>query len=155
MDNLADLDADNWRMSVTEAPCGPLTATGIHGLDLCVGVHGAAESVVASLRSVDGGAVDGALGILLTFRNGAGAVITSLTGPPFSVRFAVFGTRGWVEIRDKTHPEAPEGWILTKCMRGGRMETVESAPTPPCSRISRPSRPRLAAGRRIRSPSRR
>ena len=36
-----------------------------------------------------------------------------------------------MEIRDKTHPEAPEGWILTKCMRGGRMESVESPPTSP------------------------
>jgi predicted dehydrogenase len=125
MDNLANLDADNWRMSVAEAP------TGIHALDLCVSVHGAAESVVASLRSVDGGAVDGALGILLTFKSGAGALVTSLVGPPFAVRFAVFGTQGWVEIRDKTHPESPEGWIVTKCMRGGRMESVESAPMSP------------------------
>jgi predicted dehydrogenase len=47
------------------------------------------------------------------------------------VRFAVFGTQGWVEIRDKTHPETPEGWILTKCMRGGRMESVESPSASP------------------------
>jgi predicted dehydrogenase len=131
MDNLANLDADNWRRSGAEAPCGPLTATGVHALDLCVSVHGVAESVIASLRSVDGGAVDGALGIMLTFRSGAGALITSLIGPPFSVRFAVFGTQGWVEIRDKTHPETPEGWILTKCMRGGRMESVESPSASP------------------------
>ena len=131
MDNLANLEADNWRRSDTEAPCGPLTSTGIHALDLCVSVHGAAESVVASLRKVAGGTVDDALGILVNFKSGADALITALIGPPFSIRFAVFGTKGWVEIRDKTHPEAPEGWILTKCMRGGRMESVESPPSSP------------------------
>ena len=131
MDNLANLDADNWRRSDTEAPCGPLTSTGIHALDLCVSVHGAAESVVASLRNVAGGADDGALGILVKFKSGADALITALIGPPFSIRFALFGSQGWVEIRDKTHPEAAEGWILTKCLRGGRMESVESPPTSP------------------------
>ena len=100
MDNLANLDADNWRRSDTEAPCGPLTSTGIHALDLCVSVHGAAESVVASLRNVAGGADDGALGILVKFRSGADALITALIGPPFSIRFALSRTArsGWRKV---------------------------------------------------------
>jgi predicted dehydrogenase len=32
---------------------------------------------------------------------------------PFEGRFAVYGTKGWAEVRDKTHPEAPQGWTLT------------------------------------------
>ena len=127
-DNLGDLPADHWRRSEAQAPCGPLTATAVHGLDLCVSVHGAAESVVASLRKMAGPAVDDSLSILVHFKDGADALITSLSGSPFSARFAVFGTKGWVQVSDKAHPEEPEGWILTKRMRGGRMESVESPP---------------------------
>ena len=94
-------------------------------------VHGAATSVLADLRDIAAPAAADALGILLSFESGAVALITALIGPPFSIRFAVFGTMGWVEIRDKTHPEKPEGWVLTKCLRGGRMEHVESPPTSP------------------------
>jgi predicted dehydrogenase len=117
--------ADNWRKSDAEAPCGPLTSTGIHALDLCVGVLGAPETVVASRRRNVRPAPADALSILMGFRNGADAVITALSGTPFSVRFAVFGDRGWVELRDKTHPENAEGWVVTTCMRGGAMEIVD------------------------------
>src|SRR5260221_2675982 len=34
---------DNWRLSGTEAPAGPMTATGVHLLDLAVGLMGPAE----------------------------------------------------------------------------------------------------------------
>ena len=127
-DNLVDLPAGHWRRSEAQAPCGPLTATAVHGLDLCVSVHGAAESVLASLRKMAGPAVDDSLSILVHFKDGADALITSLSGSPFSARFAVFGTKGWVQVSDKAHPEEPEGWILTRRMRGGRMESVESPP---------------------------
>ncbi len=33
-------------------------------------------------------------------------------------------------MRDKTHPEAPEGWTLTTCLRGGPAVAVEMAPAP-------------------------
>src|SRR5487761_1300634 len=39
-----NLPADNWRQSMTEAPAGPLTATGIHLLDLSVSLLGTPES---------------------------------------------------------------------------------------------------------------
>src|SRR5882672_2884442 len=43
---------DNWRMSGKEAPAGPMTATGIHLLDLAVGLLGPAEQVFASVRQL-------------------------------------------------------------------------------------------------------
>jgi predicted dehydrogenase len=42
-DKFLSLPADNWRLSAKEAPAGPMTATGIHLLDLSVGVMGPAE----------------------------------------------------------------------------------------------------------------
>ena len=42
----------------------------------------------------------------------------------------VFGSQGWAEVRDRAHPEAPEGWTLTTCLRGGRMQSVDMPPTP-------------------------
>ncbi|HSU77045.1 MAG TPA: Gfo/Idh/MocA family oxidoreductase, partial [Burkholderiales bacterium] len=40
-DKFLSLPPDNWRLSAKEAPAGPMTATGIHLLDLSVGVFGA------------------------------------------------------------------------------------------------------------------
>src|ERR1043165_6772206 len=44
-DKFLSLPAHNWRLNPKEAPAGPLTATGIHLLDLSVGVFGAAKRV--------------------------------------------------------------------------------------------------------------
>jgi predicted dehydrogenase len=38
---------------------------------------------------------------------------------PFISRFALYGSHGWVEIRDKAHVEAPQGWWLTRSGAGG------------------------------------
>ena len=51
-DKFLALDPTNWRLSGAEAPAGPMTATGIHLLDLAVGVFGEAESVLASVRQL-------------------------------------------------------------------------------------------------------
>jgi len=124
---LRPLAPDNWRLQKTEAPGGTMTALGIHGLDLCIAVNGPAESVFANVRSLASPTRD-TVTVLVSFKSGAQAVITSLMGPPFSIRFAVFGNQGWVEVHDKAHPQAPEGWILTKCKHGGRAEVVEYPP---------------------------
>ena len=122
---LRPLPADNWRLQKEESPGGTtMVALGIHGLDLSIAVNGPAESVLASLRSV-AHPTRNTLAILLNFKNGANGVISSVLGPPFSIRFAVFGTKGWVEIRDKAHPQAPEGWLLTKGVHGGPQQTIE------------------------------
>ncbi len=116
---------DNWRIQKSEAPGGPsMTALGIHGLDLCIAVNGPAASVTANMSSIisDKGET---LPILIRFKNGANAVISSLFGPPFSIRFAVFGSKGWVEVHDKTHPQAPTGWLLRRGKHGSPQETVE------------------------------
>ena len=44
-DKFLSLPPDNWRLSAREAPAGPMTATGVHLLDLSVGAMGAADWV--------------------------------------------------------------------------------------------------------------
>src|SRR5260221_13917862 len=51
-DKFLTLSTDNWRLTDKEAPAGPMTATGIHILDLAVGVFGAAESVLCSVKQL-------------------------------------------------------------------------------------------------------
>jgi predicted dehydrogenase len=113
------IPADNWRVQKQERPAGSMTALGIHGLDMCVAVCGEANSVLARSSSLVSPLED-TLGILVDFHSGAHAVITSLNGPPFSVRFAVFGDQGWMELHDKTAPWVPSGWTLTRSRHGGQ-----------------------------------
>jgi predicted dehydrogenase len=131
---------DNWRLSGKEAPAGPMTATGIHLLDLSVGVFGEAETVHASVKQLGSPLTNGdTLAALVTFRKGGHALITAILATPFAGRFAVYGSEGWAEVRDKTHPEAPEGWTLTTCLRGQRPEPSTSRRRRPYWRTSRPS----------------
>ena len=130
-DKFLTLPADNWRLSATEAPAGPMTATGIHLLDLSIGVFGPAMSVYASVKQLGSQLVNGdTLAILVTFQNGGHALISAILATPFVGRFAIFGSKGWVEVRDKTHPEAPEGWTFTQCLRGERAISEEIPPSP-------------------------
>jgi predicted dehydrogenase len=128
-DKFLSLPADNWRLSGKEAPAGPMTATGIHLLDLSVGIFGEAERAYASVKQLGSQLVNGdTLAILVSFRKGGHALISAILATPFEGRFAVYCNRGWIEVRDKTHPEAPEGWVLTTCLQGGKRTRVEYPP---------------------------
>jgi predicted dehydrogenase len=128
-DKFLSLPADNWRLSGKEAPGGPMTATGIHLLDLSVGIFGEAERAYASVKQLGSQLVNGdTLAILVSFKNGGHALISAILATPFDGRFAVYCNKGWIEVRDKTHPEAPEGWVLTTCRQGGKRTSVEYPP---------------------------
>ena len=127
-DKFLSLASDNWRLSQKEAPAGPMTATGIHLLDLSVGVLGPADRVFASVRQLGSQLTNGdTLGILVSFASGANALLGAVLATPFDGRFAVYGNQGWAEVRDKAHPEAPQGWTLTVHMRN-REKTVREFP---------------------------
>ncbi|HEX7052893.1 MAG TPA: Gfo/Idh/MocA family oxidoreductase [Burkholderiales bacterium] len=128
-DRFLSLPADNWRLSPTEAPAGPMTATGIHLLDLSVGLLGPVERVFASVRTLGSRLANGdTLGILASFRSGANALLGAVLATPFDGRFAVYGNRGWAEVRDKAHPESPRGWTLTIQVRGEEKRVKEYPP---------------------------
>ena len=128
-DKFLSLEPDNWRMSQTEAPAGPMTATGIHLLDLAVGLLGPAQQVYARVRQLGSGLVNGdTLGILVTHKSGANSLISAVLATPFDGRFAVYGNRAWAEVRDKAHPEAPEGWVLTVKKRNSQPHSISFPP---------------------------
>jgi len=139
-DKFLSLPPDNWRLSAKEAPAGPMTATGIHLLDLSVGVFGPAERVFASVRQLGSQLVNGdTLGILVNFKSGGNALLGAVLATPFDGRFAVYCNKGWAEVRDKAHPEAPQGWTLTVHRRGGEKLCASFRRPRRCSRTSRRS----------------
>ena len=130
-DKFLDLPADNWRLSSAEAPGGPMTATGIHLLDLAVSILGPAERALANVRQLGSGLTNGdTLAALVSFRSGANALLTAILATPFDGRFAVYGSKGWAEVRDKAHPEKSEGWTLTTSIRGEALTVTEFPPAP-------------------------
>ena len=128
-DKMLALPLDNWRLTPEEAPAGPMTATGIHILDLAVGIFGEAESVVCNVKQLGSRLSNGdTLAALVSFRNGGHALLTAILATPFDGRFAVYCNKGWIEVRDKAHTATPEGWTLTKVVSGDKRTTREYPP---------------------------
>jgi len=131
-DKFLGMPANNWRLTAAEAPAGPLTATGIHLVDLSVAVLGQPERAFASVRQLGSHLVNGdTLGALVGFHDGGHALISAILATPFDGRFAVYGSKGWVEVRDKAHPESPAGWTFTLCRRGAARESRDIPPASP------------------------
>ena len=128
-DKFFALPKNNWRLSNTHAPVGPLTATGIHLVDLSIAILGPCEQVWARLATLGSDFENGdTLGIMLGFHSGANALISAVLATPFDGRFAVFGSKGWVEIRDRTPPESPSGWDIKTMLRNQVQHTKFSPP---------------------------
>ena len=128
-DKFLALPPDNWRLSPALAPVGPLSATGIHLVDLAVSILGEPSEVWARLstRATTFGNGD-TLSVTLGFESGATASITAILTTPFIGRICVLGSEGWMEIRDRSHPENPTGWDVTTVRRGGEREERVVAP---------------------------
>jgi len=125
-DKFVSLAADNWRLSEANAPAGGMTATGIHLFDLATTLFGEGETAFASSGTLASAIQNGdSTCALVRYRNGGTAYVAAMLATPFISRVALFGSEGWVEVRDKAHVEAPEGWYLTRCAKSGRPEVTE------------------------------
>lgn len=145
-DKFLALPPDNWRLSATDAPVGPLSATGIHLVDLAIAVFGRPVEVWARLGTLATGFANGdTLTVTLGFDGGRTALLTAVLTTPFAGRVTVLGSRGWMEIRDREHPENPQGWDVTTVFRGGR-PTTEFCPPHPSVRANLEAFARAAAG---------
>lgn len=117
-DKFLKLPRDNWRLSQSENPVGPLSATGIHLVDLSIALLGRPTQVWARLATLGSDFANGdTLAITLGFANGTTALLTAVLTTPFIGRLALLGSKGWMEIRDRTHPENPTGWDVTRALR--------------------------------------
>jgi predicted dehydrogenase len=129
-DKFLALPPDNWRLSPTEAPVGPLSATGIHLVDLAVSILGEPREVWARLSTQATSFGNGdTLSVTLGFDGGTTASITAILTTPFIGRVCVLGSEGWSEIRDRSHPESPSGWDVVTQRRGAEREERFVAPS--------------------------
>lgn len=130
-DKFFALPKDNWRLSNTLSPVGPLTATGIHLVDLSIALLGPCKEVWARLATLGSDFENGdTLGVMMGFPSGANAMISAMLATSFEGRFAVYGSKGWMEIRDRTHPESPTGWDIVISLRGQQPVRRFSPPHP-------------------------
>jgi predicted dehydrogenase len=131
-DKFLALDRDNWRLRADQAPAGGMTATGIHLLDLSVRLLGQAESVLCICEQLSSDLPNGdTVAAFVKFKGGGTSYVSASLANPFMSRFTVYGSQGWIDIRDKAHVEAPDGWIVTSAMAGGPITTVEVPPAEP------------------------
>jgi predicted dehydrogenase len=130
-DKFLDLPPDNWRLSNEYAPVGPLSATGIHLVDLAIAIFGRPTEVWARLGTHATTFENGdTLTVTMGFEKGQTAMITAILTTPFAGRVTLLGSKAWVEIRDRNHPELPRGWDVTTVHRGMEPETTFFPPHP-------------------------
>jgi predicted dehydrogenase len=145
-DKFLALSPANWRLSVVDAPVGPLSATGIHLVDLSIALLGKPQEVWARLATRGSPFANGdTLGVMIAFESGASALLTAILATSFMGRIAVYGSQGWIEIRDRSHPEHPTGWDVTVAARG-KPPATHSLPPHPAVRDNLEAFGRAAAG---------
>lgn len=128
-DKFLQLPRDNWRLSKAANPAGPLSATGIHLVDLSIALLGRPVSVWARLAQLGSDFDNGdTLSTTIGFESGATAMLGAVLATPFMGRLALLGSKGWIEIRDRSHPENSTGWDVTSVHRD---ETPVTAFYPP------------------------
>ncbi len=131
-DKFLTLAADNWRLNPAEAPVGGMTATGIHLTDLATLLFGPARDVRVSCEKLASNIAQGdTMSAHIRFKGGGTAYISATLATPFISRFAVFGSKGWIDIRDKAHVESPAGWVVTSAATGSPISTIEIPPAEP------------------------
>src|SRR4030088_1814831 len=130
-DKFLKLPDDNWRLSNTANPVGPLSATGIHMVDLSIALLGRPTSVWARLGRLGSDFANGdTLSIMIGFASGATAMLGAVLATPFMGRLALLGSKGWMEIRDRSHPENSTGWDVTGVHRDEAPVTAFHPPHP-------------------------
>ena len=131
-DKFTTLDKTNWRLNKKEAPAGGMTATGIHLTDLSAAILGPAKDLRVSCEKLSSKIPQGdTMSVHIRFKGGGTSYVSASLAMPFVSRFAVFGSKGWIDIRDKAHVESPAGWVVTSAMAGGPITVEELPPAEP------------------------
>ncbi|AYG62532.1 Gfo/Idh/MocA family protein [Rhizobium jaguaris] len=131
-DKFLSLDPSNWRLKADQAPAGGMTATGIHLTDLAVKLMGRATDVRVVCENLASSIPQGdTMSAHIRFAGGGTAYVSATLATPFVSRFAVYGTDGWIEVRDKAHVEAPDGWVVTEGWKNQPITVREVAPAEP------------------------
>jgi predicted dehydrogenase len=120
-DKLIGVPPGGWRTSKELSPGAGMTGMGIHLTDLLLWLFGAVTSVQAQVRDRTLGWPTGDMVVAqLGFAAGMTAHFQAILNTPHFMRVHVFGSHGWVEVRNGTHPDTPGGvtdWL--HCPKGG------------------------------------
>ena len=123
-DKLANVPEGDWRASPRDAPAAGMTAMGIHLTDLYLDLFGPVTEVFAATTSrVAYRQTGDVISVLMRFESGATGYINAILVTPLYIGLTIFGSEGWLEIRNHTHPDTPGPTTLTVQHRDGRRES--------------------------------
>ncbi len=124
-DKIADLPADNWRVSKDECPAGGMTGSGIHLTDMLIAMFGRVE-LVSALTQLTGEGREIGTTVQLGFARGMTASLSAILATPLYISCRVFGTQAWAEVTNEAHPDAPDGRSRLTVKRSGKSAMVET-----------------------------
>lgn len=128
-DKLAGLPLDNWRTRPRLAPAAGMTGMGIHLTDFFIWMFGPVDTVQALTADRTLGWETGdVVTVQLGFRAGMTATLSAILKTPHFIRFHVFGSDRWAEVRNDTHPDTPGGAAHLTVARSGAVPVTESFP---------------------------
>ena len=95
--------AGHWRTDADETPAGSMSPIGIHMLDLLICLCGPIRTVHAqSLRLATDLPIDDTTSMTFRFESGMSACFATLGATARTMRLQIFGTKGWLELRDES-----------------------------------------------------
>lgn len=109
-DKLINVPSGDWRTLKETAPAAGMTGMGIHLTDYYIALFGAVTTVQAltANRVLDWETGD-VVTVQLKFKAGMTATLSAILYTPHFIRLHVFGSDAWVEVRNDTHPDTPDG----------------------------------------------
>ncbi len=109
-DKLAVVPKGDWRTSKAVAPAAGMTGMGIHISDLYVSMFGRVRTVQAiTADRCLGWETGDVVSVQLQFESGMTGTFSAILKTPHFIRYHVFGSDKWVEVRNDTHPDTPGG----------------------------------------------
>lgn len=128
-DKLTGVPKDNWRTKKATAPAAAMTGMGIHLTDALIGMFGRVEVVQAlTADRVLGWETGDLVTVQLGFKAGMTATLSAILATPHFIRFHVFGSTRWAEVRNDTHPDTPGGFAHLALSETGREIETTSYP---------------------------
>ncbi|HTO48682.1 MAG TPA: Gfo/Idh/MocA family oxidoreductase [Burkholderiales bacterium] len=125
----ARMDPSSWRVRPTDAPAGAMTALGVHVTDLFLSLAGRPTRVQARTGRVMTGAIgEDHVSVSLEFDSGATGTLVCLSTTPYHGRLTVFGTDGWIEVKENANVDQGQPSDVTIADRTARRSTVSYAP---------------------------
>lgn len=109
-DKLTAVPKGDWRTERKSAPAAAMTGMGIHLTDLYIWMFGPVASVAAlTADRVLGWETGDVVTVQLRFQAGMTATLSAILKTPLFLRYHVFGSDTWAEVRNATHPDTAGG----------------------------------------------